>query len=147
MQIVPIRDKMHDMSKPAVWEKYEKYYNMTSADKILPRVLRVKQIPFNVLFKSFTTTYREKICKQCRPWWDGFCQIFLSNNSFWHNIWMAFTCVWPLCYWKSNQLSGVCNQKVYDYNKLALLLRCSGKPHIQRTASWSKIPGLNCRPG
>ena len=59
---------------------------------------------------------------------------------------MAFTCVWPLCYWKSNQLSGVCNQKVYDYNKLALLLRCSGKPHIQRTASWSKNPGLNCRP-
>ena len=36
---------MHDMSKPAVWEKYEKYYNMTSADKILLRVLRVKQHP------------------------------------------------------------------------------------------------------
>ena len=40
MQIVSIGDNMHDMSKPAVWEKY---YNMTSADKILPRVLRVKQ--------------------------------------------------------------------------------------------------------
>ena len=45
MQIVSIRDNMHDMSKPAVWEKYDKYYNMTSADKILPRVLRIKQHP------------------------------------------------------------------------------------------------------
>ena len=57
MQIVSIGDNMHDMSKPAVWEKYEKFYNMTSADKILPRVL--SNIPLYVLFNPFTTTYRE----------------------------------------------------------------------------------------
>ena len=45
MQIVSVGDNMHDMSKPAVWEKYEKYYNMMSAAKILSRVLRVKQHP------------------------------------------------------------------------------------------------------
>ena len=36
---------MHDMSKLAVKEEYEKYYNMTSANKILPIELRVKRHP------------------------------------------------------------------------------------------------------
>ena len=89
---------MHSMSKPAVWEKYEKYYNMTSADKILPRVL--SNLSLKVLFYSFTTTYREngsannvdpdvsliassliRICIVCLSGFK-FCQIFLSNNPF-----------------------------------------------------------------
>ena len=45
MQIFSTGDNLHDMSKPAVWENMKKYYNRTSADKILSRVLRVKQHP------------------------------------------------------------------------------------------------------
>ena len=47
----------------------------------------------------------------------------------------------------SPAVSGVCSQNFCVYNKLALLLRCSGKPDTQSTASWSKYPGQLSRPG
>ena len=31
MRIVSIGDNLHEMSKPVFWEKYEKYFNMSSA--------------------------------------------------------------------------------------------------------------------
>ena len=31
MQIVSTGDNLHEMSKPVFWEKYEKYFNMSSA--------------------------------------------------------------------------------------------------------------------
>ena len=94
MQVVSIGDNLHDMSKPAVWEKFEKCYNMTSAYKILPRALRVKQLLFNPFIHTGKwlgknvdpdemahTSHLIRICIVCLSGFK-FCQIFFSNNPF-----------------------------------------------------------------
>ena len=32
MQTLSVEDNLHVMSKPVVWEKYEKWFNMSSAE-------------------------------------------------------------------------------------------------------------------
>ena len=41
MQIVSIRDNLHEMSDSVFWEKEENYFRM-SLLKVLPRVLSIK---------------------------------------------------------------------------------------------------------
>ena len=40
MQIVSQGDNLHEMSKPAFWEKLEKYFKMSSAEIFIQHAMR-----------------------------------------------------------------------------------------------------------
>ena len=40
MEIVFIGDNLHEMSEPVFWEKYEKYFNISSVENFIQRAKR-----------------------------------------------------------------------------------------------------------